>query len=205
MSHIDAIRPLAGSKFLTLYELDAVRRDGEHFHYYMASRTGSAENLKAVTHENRSDGVIIYATLEDKVVLVKQYRYPVGGYVYEFPAGLVEPGEDVVSAAKREIFEETGLTLTVKGSTPAYFTTVGMTDESCATVFGTCQGVPTTANQEDTEEIQVVLADREEAKRILKEENVAIMCAYMLMHYIAADRDPLSPLIRLGCAEPPSQ
>lgn len=196
MSHIDSIRPLAGSKFLTLYELDAVRRDGGHFAYYMASRTGQPENLKAVTHENKPDGVIVYATFEGKVVLVRQYRYPVGGYVYEFPAGLVEPGEDVASAAKREIFEETGLRLTVKGSLPPYFTTVGMTDESCATVFGTCEGVPTTVNQEDTEEIQVVLADREEARRILKEENAAIMCAYMLLHYISSPDEALAFLER---------
>lgn len=196
MSHIDSIRPLAGSKFLTLYELDAVRRDGGHFAYYMASRTGQPENLKAVTHENKPDGVIVYATFEGKVVLVRQYRYPVGGYVYEFPAGLVEPGEDVASAAKREIFEETGLRLTVKGSLPPYFTTVGMTDESCATVFGICEGVPTTCHQEDTEEIQVVLADREEARRILKEENVAIMCAYMLLHYISSPDEALAFLER---------
>ena len=40
--------------------------------------------------------------------------------------------------------------------------------------------------------IEVVLADREEAKRILKEENVAIMCAYMLMHFIHTKGDPLA-------------
>ena len=50
MSHIDSIRPLAESRFLTLYELDAVRRDGGHFAYYMASRTADANKLKAVTH-----------------------------------------------------------------------------------------------------------------------------------------------------------
>jgi ADP-ribose pyrophosphatase len=38
----------------------------------------------------------------------------------------------------------------------------------------------------------VILADREECKRILKEENVAIMCAYMLMHFIASEGDPLA-------------
>ena len=37
---------------------------------------------------------------------------------------------------------------------------------------------------EESEVIEVVLADREEAKRILKEENVAIMCSYHLMHFI---------------------
>ena len=33
------------------------------------------------------------------------------------------------------------------------------------------------------------MADREEVKRILREENVAIMCAYMLMHFLK-DEDP---------------
>ena len=192
MSGIGSVRKLAGSKFLTLYELDAIRRDGAHFPYYMASRTGKAEDLKALTHQNRPDGVVVYATFEDKVVLVRQYRYPIGGYVYEFPAGLVEPGEDVAAAACREIFEETGLKLTVRQTAPAYFTTVGMTDESCATVFGTCTGTPTVQNEEATEDIQVVLADRQEAKRILKEEKAAIMCAYMLMHFVSQPGDPLA-------------
>lgn len=38
--------------------------------------------------------------------------------------------------------------------------------------------------QEDSEEIEVVIADRDEVRRILKEERVAIMCAYMLMHFL---------------------
>lgn len=192
MSGIGSVNKLAESRFLTLYELDAIQRDGGHFPYYMASRTGKAEDLKALTQQNRPDGVVIYATFEGKVVLVRQYRYPVGGYVYEFPAGLLEPGEDVKSAACREIFEETGLKLTVRHTAPAYFTTVGMTDESCATVFGTCTGFPTTQNEEATEDIQVVLANRQEAKRILKEEKVAIMCAYMLMHFVSGTGDPLA-------------
>lgn len=37
---------------------------------------------------------------------------------------------------------------------------------------------------EDTEDLEVVLADREKVRRILKEERVAIMCAYMLMHFL---------------------
>jgi len=41
-----------------------------------------------------------------------------------------------------------------------------------------------------------VLADREECRRILREENVAIMCAYMLMHFIATEGDPLSFLTK---------
>ena len=65
-----------------------------------------------------------------------------------------------------------------------------MTDESCGTVFGTCEGTPTSRHQEATEEIQVVLADKEECRRILKEEQLSIMCAYMLMHFVASSGDP---------------
>ena len=47
------------------------------------------------------------------------------------------------------------------------------------------------AAQEDSEEIEVVLADRNEVRRILKEEPVAIMCAYMLMHFLH-DEEPFA-------------
>ena len=61
-----------------------------------------------------------------------------------------------------------------------------MTDESCATVFGTCEGTPSARGQELTEDIQVVLADKKEARRILEEEPLAIMCAYQLMRFLDA-------------------
>lgn len=89
----------------------------------------------------------------------------------------------------RELKEETGLTLAPLTVDEMFerpgFTTVGMTDESCATVYGYASGQVTCQGQEDSEEIEIVLADRREAARILKEERVAIMCAYMLMHFWA--------------------
>ena len=70
-----------------------------------------------------------------------------------------------------------------------FFTTIGMTDESCSTVFGYCEGEPCNEHQEDSEEIEVILADKSEVKRILKNEKIAIMTAYMLMHFIK-DEEP---------------
>ena len=201
MERIKGIKKLTNNKFLNLYEQDAVFRDGSSAPYYVASRRKSVDTLKSVTHDNQPDGVILYGVYgekKDKVVLIRQYRYPVDGYVYEFPAGLVEPGEYMVDAGIREMFEETGLDFTpVDGGSFSrpFFTTVGMTDESCGTVFGYCKGQPSVAHQEGSEDIQVVLADREECKRILKEEKVAIMCAYMLMHFIASEGDPLAFLL----------
>lgn len=190
MSSIGKIEKKIGSRFLSYYEMEAVHRDGSISPYYMASRNPNPAALKAVTHENRPDGVAIFSLYQDKVVLIRQYRYPIGGYIYEFPAGLVEPDEEMEQAAIREMYEETGLTLTpIPGGcfTRPFFTTVGMTDESCGTVFGRCTGTPTSCHQEASEEIQVILADKAECLRILKEENVAIMCAYMLMHFISSE------------------
>ena len=194
MDRINGITKQTDNRYLNLYELDATFRDGSKAPYYVASRRKSTETLKAATGDNHADGVILYGVYgeqKDKVVLVRQFRYPINGYVYEFPAGLVEPGEDMLEAGIREMYEETGLEFTPVQTARPFFTSIGMTDESCGTVFGYCSGTPSNANQEGSEDIQVVLADRDECKRILKEENVAIMCAYMLMHFIAGEGDPL--------------
>lgn len=197
MSKVGKIEKKTNTRFLNFYEFEAVHRDGSLSPYYVASRAKDIPELKAVSHLNKPDGVILYGVYgeqKDRVVLIRQYRYPLGGYVYEFPAGLVEDGEDMLEAGIREMYEETGLVfqpVDAGSYSRPFFTTIGMTDESCGTVFGYCSGEPTNTHQEASEEIQVIIADKEECRRILREENVAIMCAYMLMHFIASDGDPL--------------
>ena len=199
MDRIHGIKKQTNNRYLNLYELDASFRDGKRGPYFVSSRRPDKEQLKAVTHDRKPDGVILYGVYgenKDKVVLIRQFRYPVNDYVYEFPSGLVDPGESMLQAGIREMYEETGLEFTPIQTAPGYFTSVGMTDESCGTVFGYCSGEPSNVHQESSEDIEVVLADREECKRILKEENVAIMCAYMLMHFIASEGDPLAFLLK---------
>ena len=194
MGQIHDIEKLTDSKFVNLYHIKATSVHNTPVSYFVASRAKSIEQMKIKTRENTPDGVIIYSLYgekRDKVVLVRQYRYTIGDYIYEFPAGLVEPDEEFHEGAVREMHEETGLKFTPLKVDPAfekpYFTTIGMTDESCATVYGYAEGEISKDAHEDSEEIEVVLADREEVKRILKEENVAIMCAYQLMHFLQDD------------------
>ncbi|MFH0948197.1 MAG: NUDIX hydrolase [Elusimicrobiota bacterium] len=47
---------------------------------------------------------------DDKIVLVKQYRYPVKKITYELPAGKLDIGEKAIDCIKRELAEETGFT-----------------------------------------------------------------------------------------------
>jgi ADP-ribose pyrophosphatase len=146
----------------------------------------------------RPDGVIIYSLYgekRDRVVLIRQYRYTIDDYIYELPAGLVERGEDPSKGAVREMREETGLTLTPlcvdEMYEKPYYTTIGMTDECCGTVYGYASGEIRSDLMEESEEIEVVLADKEEVRRILKEERVAIVCAYMMMHFLQ-DEEPFA-------------
>ena len=204
MGKINSITKQTDNRYVNLYNVKATSVHNTPVNYFVASRARDVESLKLVTRKNKPDGVIIYSIYgenHDKVVLIRQYRYTLGDYIYEFPAGLVEPGEDFHEGAVREMYEETGLKLEPLKVDPAfekpYFTTVGMTDESCATVYGYASGEISKAAQEDSEEIEIVLADRTEVKRILKEERVAIMCAYMLMHFIASE----DPFYFLKCDE----
>lgn len=198
MDRITKIIQETHHRFLNLFCMNVRHRNGEASEYYVASRAKSVTDLKAVTHRNEPDGVSIYSVYgeqKDRVVLVRQYRYPLGDYVYEFPAGLVEPGEAMTDAAVREFHEETGLHLKVVLADDMYtkprFTTVGMTDEACGMVYGYASGVPDNRFEESSEDIQVVLSDKKEVRRILKEENVAMMCAYMLLHFLKSEGDPL--------------
>ncbi len=190
-------------KYLNYFRLKVLHRDGTRGDYFMASRSENLEGLKLnAGPESRCDGVLVYALCGEKVVLIRQYRYPLGGFIYEFPAGLVEKGESYQEAGVREFHEETGMTLIPETVDEAYmkprFTTIGMTDESCAAVFGRAVGTPSRALQEGAEEIEIVLADKSEVRRILKEEQVAVMCAYMLYHFLAAEGDPFDFLHKGG-------
>lgn len=198
MATIKSIEQLTNNKFVNLFHVQGVNKKGHESNYFIASRNTDKSGLMITTHKNVADGVQIYALYgekKDKVVLVRQYRYPIDGYIYEFPAGLCEKGENYREAAIREVHEETGLEFNPITVDEMYekpmFTTVGMTDESVSMVYGYAEGEISDKFQEQSEEIQVIIADRDEVRRILKEEHVAAIAGYHLQHFLV-DEDPFA-------------
>lgn len=178
--------------------MDALDTKGMPFSYYFASRN-DAQHIKIRTKSVRAEGIVIYAVTEEaqpRLVLIRQYRYPVDAFMYELPAGLIDGDETHGMAAAREMKEETGLDfIEYTGGRECYrrpyFMGPGFTDETSATVFGTVSGTVSDAFAEDTEEIQVILADKEKVRHILANERVSIRGAYLMMHFLHAS-EPFS-------------
>lgn len=202
MGIISKITQMTHTEFLNFFVLDTIRKNGHSGKYFMASRAKTEQDLEIRRGKTRADGVTIFVLCgehKDHVLLIRQYRWAVGEYVYEFPAGLVEQGEDFYEAAVREVYEETGLKLTPVEADPMftrpYYMTDGMTDEACAFVYGYGEGDTKDQHLEESEEIEVVIADRDEVRRILKEERVAMNAAISLMHFLN-DEEPFGFLER---------
>ena len=191
----DSVEKLSENPYLNLYHINARTNEGRPFDYYFASRNDEL-HIKHKTHSMKPEGMAIYAVLEqepDKIVLLRQYRYPLNDYIYELPAGLIEDGETPSEAAVREMREETGLELTVyEGGADYYrrpfFLAQGFSDESGCIVYGTAGGTASTEGQEESEDIQVVIADQAEARRILREERVTVRAAYLLMQFLQMEK-----------------
>ena len=63
------------------------------------------------------------------VIMIRQYRHAVGGYIYEIPAGKLQPGEDPRDCAKREVEEEIGYKVDTLEPLVSFLTTPGFTNE----------------------------------------------------------------------------
>jgi ADP-ribose pyrophosphatase len=88
---------------------------------------GNIRKCEIVSHPG---GSVVVPLLDDgDVILVRQYRYPHKKFILEAPAGKLEPNEDPLITAQRELQEETGYTAEHYEKLTAMFTTPGFCSE----------------------------------------------------------------------------
>jgi len=85
--------------------------------------------LQAEVIRHPGSVVIVPLTDEGKIILVRQYRAPLGRWAWELPAGSLKPGEDIEKAARRECHEEIGLIPGRLERIGAFYPTPGYCDE----------------------------------------------------------------------------
>jgi len=163
---INHVKKITNCRYLNLFSINYKDNKNGDKKWIFASRSKDSNPLQK--DYSIPDAVVIVAVHNKKLVIIKEYRVALGGYQYGFPAGLIDRGETVEQAGKRELFEETGLTLTkILKKSPAIFSSSGMTDESISLLFVECEGNPTNRFNEASEDIDVMILSPEQASDIL--------------------------------------
>ena len=88
----------------------------------------SGESYREII-EHSGGAVIIAVTDDRKMVMIRQFRKPADKVMFEVPAGKIDPGEDPMEAAVRELKEETGYTASSVRYLTRFYPTVGYSEE----------------------------------------------------------------------------
>lgn len=156
MSIIRCEHDMASGKFIALRKLEYVDRRGITRCWESADRVNGTPRSSS-----RPSAVLIIARIvpDDELLLIRQFRPPAGKMMIEFPAGLVDPGEDIETTAHRELYEETGYQGRFLFATSPGYSSPGLTGESVALCAMEIDGknypeIPEN-HQEECEDIEV--------------------------------------------------
>jgi ADP-ribose pyrophosphatase len=93
--------------------------------------------IKRAIIQHQGSAVMMAVDDRRQILLVRQYRLPARDYLWELPAGRVDPGENVLQAARRELREETGLRATRWRKLASFFVSPGFLAEKMTIYLAT--------------------------------------------------------------------
>ena len=88
---------------------------------------GATIDLETIRHPGAA--AVVPVKEDGTVVLIRQFRHAAGGFIYEIPAGKLQPGEDPLHCASRELEEEVGYRASSFELLSSIFTAPGFADE----------------------------------------------------------------------------
>lgn len=181
MKKIKDIKKLTNTKFLNLYQITYELENGKEFKYFVASRR-NLENLEVKKHKIDAVRILPYIKKDGKtyVVLIKEFRYALGKYIYGTPAGLVDGNEDTITSAKRELKEEIGAdVVSIKRIQKCGYSSAGLTDETLE-CFEAQVELAHSQSLEDTEDIKVHLVELDKLPEFMETHEFGLQSALQL-------------------------
>lgn len=135
------------------------------------------------THYISSNVVVVVPFLDPgRVVMIRQYRYPLDKVMLEFPAGHVEKGENPLVTAKRELKEETGFSARKVEHLYDYHPSVSKSRQTVR-VFRASGLAEGKTNHDSTEDIRVKIVKVKDLAKMIagkKIENAGTLVAYLI-------------------------
>ena len=168
------IRKIHEGRFITRYDVDYLTAGGHEKTYEIVSRRRDLQTLEALQNKT-PDSVILILTDESggRILLNREYRMAMAQWIYNFPAGLIDPGETPEESARRELREETGLSLIrIDDTLDNSYSAIGFSNERNITIFGAAAG-DFRESTSDAEEIVPGWYTREEIRALLRKEPFA--------------------------------
>jgi len=137
----------------------------------------------------RHNGSAVMMAVDEKkrILLVRQYRLPAGKYLWELPAGRLDPGEKPLQAAKRELIEETGYRARAWKKLASFFVSPGFVQERMTVYLATglTAGAATPMDDERIETRWFTAKELADLIRAGKIEDAKTMVGFMTWrHYL---------------------
>ena len=186
MKKLTNVKQLTKLKYLNMFQATFENDNGKELKYNIASRK-SIDNL-AVAGKRQDDAVRIipffYEDNKTKVVLIKEFRYPINDYIFGVPAGLIDEGERPEDSAKRELEEEIGASVISLVQTEiSSFSSAGMSDESLI-CFEAEVKIDKKQNLGDFEDIEIIVVDLDELENMLDTQNFGLQSRLQLRCFL---------------------
>jgi len=168
-------KKLTDARWINLFDVSYMDKTDQERNWQVVSRNPRPKCVSGKFDIPDAVLMIPFHTSEQKLVVLREYRVSLAGFQYEFPAGLMDAGETIQEAARRELMEETGLSLNrINRISPPLYNTAGLTDESVALVYCECDGVSSNDKNQGAETIEVCLLSPADASRIIADAST--MC-----------------------------
>ncbi len=172
-------------EYLSSFQIEYEDKKNNVHKWEIISR-GNIERVKKEIYEGKSYNdavqIVAYNKTDKTIILIKEFRVSQNRFIYSLPAGLIDKNENIYDAAKREFFEETGLTLKPTHYDKERYTSIGISDEKVSTVYGEYSGEISTQYQEDTEIIFPLKINKSQAIKLLENEEISMRAALFIQN-----------------------